>query len=122
MPNLTNPDRFKSWQLIRLRGRGPYRGSAWRAAAHIYRDRAINCMEAMRQYQEDMHTWEDAYTDLEARVKLLEELREDVERWRESGGDPRDLRYILDTLEKINDLDTNGSEDRPAESPDGCRV
>jgi hypothetical protein len=40
-----------------------------------------------------------------ARLKLLEELRDDVERWREGGGDPRDLRYIIDTLEKLDEQD-----------------
>jgi hypothetical protein len=66
-------ERFKAWQLVRLRGRGPYSGSAWRAAAHIYRDRAINCMEAMRSFQESIHVWEDAYTQLEE--KHADEIR-----------------------------------------------
>ena len=65
------PERFRAWQLIRLRGRGPYSGSAWRAAAHIYRDRAINCMEAMRSYQESIHVWEEAYAQLESQFEAL---------------------------------------------------
>jgi len=28
-------------------------------------------------------------------------LYEDVQRWREGGGDDRDLRYILDTMDKL---------------------
>jgi hypothetical protein len=58
-------ERFRAWQLVRLRVRGPYGGSAWRAAAHIYRDRAINCMEAMRSFQESIHIWEETYAQLE---------------------------------------------------------
>jgi hypothetical protein len=37
-----------------------------------------------------------------AELKLLRELRTDVERWSESGGDHRDARYILDTLEQLS--------------------
>lgn len=53
---LTNPRRFRSWQLVRMRGRGPYTGSAWRIAAHVYRERAINCMDAIGDLQRDMRT------------------------------------------------------------------
>jgi hypothetical protein len=63
--------RFESWQLVRIRGRGPYNGSAWRIAAHVYRDRAINCMDAMRMLQADMHVWEDAYKELEEKNAQL---------------------------------------------------
>lgn len=59
-----NRERFRSWQLVRLRGRGPYTGSAWRIAAHIYRERAINCMDAMQQMQRDIRTMQDAYEEL----------------------------------------------------------
>lgn len=38
-------------------------------------------------------------------ISLLIELYEDVARWRETGGDPRDLRYILETLDKIEPHD-----------------
>ena len=36
-----------------------------------------------------------------AELKLLRELATDVARWRETGGDPRDLAYILDTMDKL---------------------
>jgi hypothetical protein len=65
-----NEERFRSWQLVRVRGRGPYKGSAWRVAAHIYRDRAINCMEAIGHLQQGIHAWEKAYEELEQRVSL----------------------------------------------------
>lgn len=35
-------------------------------------------------------------------VRLLIELYEDVQRWRETGGDSRDLRYVLETVDKID--------------------
>lgn len=35
-------------------------------------------------------------------IRLLIELYEDVQRWRETGGDPRDLRYVLETIDKID--------------------
>lgn len=35
-------------------------------------------------------------------VRLLIELYEDVERWRDAGGDARELRYILETADKID--------------------
>jgi hypothetical protein len=35
-------------------------------------------------------------------LHLLIELYEDVQRWRETGGDPRDLRYVLETAEAID--------------------
>lgn len=35
-------------------------------------------------------------------LRLLIELYEDVQRWRETGGDPRDLRYILETADTID--------------------
>jgi hypothetical protein len=58
--------RFKAWQIVRLRGWPPHwHGSAWRIAAHIYRDRAINLCEALAGYQADLHTWEEAYSELE---------------------------------------------------------
>lgn len=38
-----------------------------------------------------------------AELLLLRELREDVERWREGGGDARDVGYILDTLDKLEE-------------------
>lgn len=97
-----NEERFDAWQLVRLRGRGPFGGSAWRIAAHIYRDRAINCMEAMRSFQQSIHVWEDAYSALEAEAILLRELADDIDRWREAGGDARDLRYVLETMDKID--------------------
>lgn len=31
----------------------------------------------------------------------LRELKADVERWRDAGGDIRDLRYVLETLDKL---------------------
>lgn len=96
-----NADRFFAWQLVRLRGRGPFTGSAWRVAAHIYRDRAINCMEAMRSFQQDIHTWEDAYSALEMETILLRELYDDLARWREAGGDIRDLTYVFETMDRI---------------------
>lgn len=34
-------------------------------------------------------------------VQLIE-LYEDVERWRENGGDARDLRYVLETSDRID--------------------
>lgn len=37
----------------------------------------------------------------DAELRLLRELRADVERWRESS-DLRDLSYALDTLNKLN--------------------
>jgi DNA-binding CsgD family transcriptional regulator len=36
-------------------------------------------------------------------LRLLRELRADVERWNESGGDVRDLRYVFETLEKLRE-------------------
>lgn len=57
--------RFKSWIAVRIRGRGPYSGSAWRIAAHVYRERALNCMDAIQMLQADTHVWEDAYAELE---------------------------------------------------------
>jgi hypothetical protein len=33
-------------------------------------------------------------------LAMLRELRDDVQRWREGGGDVRDLHYVLETLEK----------------------
>lgn len=62
---LTEARRFKSWILVRVRGRGPFTGSAWRVAAHIYRDRALNLCGALGDMQQDIHTWEEAYTALE---------------------------------------------------------
>lgn len=47
--------------------------------------------------------WKARAQRAEARNKILEELRDDIERWREGGGDPRDMRYILDTLEKCDE-------------------
>jgi len=35
-------------------------------------------------------------------LTTLRELHADVARWREGGGDPRDLRYILDTLDEYD--------------------
>jgi len=95
------PARFKAWIIVRLRGRGPYKGSVWRVAAHIYRERALNLCEALAGLQADIHTWETAYDELEVKHALYRELYDDVQRWRETGGDPRDLRYVLDTVEKI---------------------
>lgn len=40
---------------------------------------------------------------VKAELSLLRELREDVERWREDGGDARDVGYILDTLDKLEE-------------------
>jgi hypothetical protein len=37
-------------------------------------------------------------------LAVLRELATDVARWRETGGDPRDLNYILETLEKYHAL------------------
>lgn len=66
--------------------------------------------------------WKARALRAEARNKLLEELRDDIDRWREGGGDPRDVAYIFDTLEKCDEFDRTGSGDRPAESFDGCRL
>lgn len=35
-------------------------------------------------------------------LRLLRELRADVERWIDGGGDARDLIYILETVEQLN--------------------
>lgn len=37
-----------------------------------------------------------------AELAMLRELRDDVQRWREGGGDVRDLHYVLETLEKAS--------------------
>jgi hypothetical protein len=37
-------------------------------------------------------------------LALLRELASDVARWREAGGDPRDLRYILETMDKLETM------------------
>lgn len=37
----------------------------------------------------------------EADAAELRELYTDIERWRESGGDVRELRYVLDTADRI---------------------
>lgn len=80
-----NDERFNAWTLVRLRGRGPYGGSAWRAAAHIYRERAINCMLAMRSFQQSIRVWENAYSELEERNKAqaeeIERLKETIEHY-----------------------------------------
>lgn len=34
-------------------------------------------------------------------LAMLRELAVDVARWRETGGDPRDMAYILETMDKI---------------------
>jgi len=36
----------------------------------------------------------------DADLAILRELASDVARWRETGGDPRDLRYILETADR----------------------
>lgn len=36
-----------------------------------------------------------------AELTVLRELYQDVQRWRESGGDSRDLLYVVETAEKI---------------------
>lgn len=50
----------------------------------------------------------DEVERLREEVALLRELREDCERWRESGGDRRDQSYILDTLERLEAHDAAG--------------
>ena len=72
--------RFDAWKLVRVRGRGEFRGSAWRVAAHIYRDRAINCMRALRMQQADMRVWEQAYTELETERDALEAALAQIDR------------------------------------------
>lgn len=68
---LTEKTRFKAWQLVRVRSRWLFadrsHGSAWQRAARIYRDRAINLAQTVAQLQQDIHTWEDAYAELEQR-------------------------------------------------------
>lgn len=71
-----NTFRFKSWVLVRIRGCGPYTGSAWRIAAHVYRERAINCMDAIRMMQEDIYALQAAYAEtFNTREDLYQELR-----------------------------------------------
>jgi glycine/D-amino acid oxidase-like deaminating enzyme len=86
-------ERFKAWQLVRLRGRGPYGGSAWRVAAHIYRDRAINCMEAMRSYQESIHIWEESYDELEQKNAALRKWLRDL-----IAVDDEDIDKVVDRM------------------------
>ena len=59
--------------------------------------------------------WKARALRAEARLLLLEELRTDVERWREGGGDPRDLRYIFDTLEKCDEDFGKAKQERARE-------
>jgi hypothetical protein len=40
-------------------------------------------------------------TALLAELKLLRELADDLARWREAGGDIRDLTYVLETMDRI---------------------
>lgn len=40
---------------------------------------------------------------MQAELLLLRELRTDVERWSEGGGDVRDLGYILETAAKLEE-------------------
>lgn len=49
--------------------------------------------------------WRDAgqAMDLQKEIALLRELRTDVERWRENGGDGIDVGYILDTLDRLEE-------------------
>lgn len=52
-------------------------------------------------------------------IDLLRELRADVDRWRDAGGDVRDLSYMLDTLGKLDKHFPNNEDDRdPMEWPD----
>lgn len=76
---LTDKQRFKAWQIVRLRGYPPqWHGSAWRIAAHIYRDRSVNLAEALVLYQESIHVWEDAYEQKEAEAATLRKALQDL--------------------------------------------
>jgi hypothetical protein len=46
---------------------------------------------------------------IDMELTILRELAADVARWRETGGDPRDLRYILETLDRWESLHANAS-------------
>lgn len=65
---LTHPARFRAWVLVRLRSLPPGLSGGswaarWRAAAHIYRDRAINTMQGLRMAQEDIRRLQDAFDE-----------------------------------------------------------
>ena len=71
----TEKERFRAWRIVRLRGRPPqWHGSAWRIAAHIYRERSINLCVALAEYQKSIHIWEDAYAALERKAGAAPEL------------------------------------------------
>lgn len=65
--------------------------------------------EALKRYQAPA-----AYEPRAAEeLALLRELRSDVERWRENGGDGIDVGYILDTLDRLEAAYPHQEDDDP---------
>lgn len=83
-------------------------GKNARAAVNAVRPQADALLERLadlsRQIGELNTTigYQDAMlAQRDAELTILRELASDVARWRETGGDPRDLRYILETADRI---------------------
>jgi hypothetical protein len=49
----------------------------------------------------DIAYWQRRAEAAEADAAALRELYDDVQRWRESGGDVRELRYVLETADRV---------------------
>lgn len=73
---LITPNRFRAWVLVRLRGLPPDQvaGSwtrAWRLAARIYRDRAINTMVGLRMEQEAVRALQQALDEKDDKRPII---------------------------------------------------
>lgn len=77
----------------------------WHATVANYVTSATTADRAMlRGVLAEATTYANPGAPLMAELALLRELAADVQRWREAAGDPRDLRYILETMDKLEAL------------------